>query len=189
MAIIIIIIICPSDLHVGTVRCAGVCRGSGGCSPGAGGKQRSGPHPDPGGGQVPTGQGEEPSSRHRLPQQGNQRSVSLFAAYTPVAVHVYWDHLPILLAGISLSASCTVALDNPGSSLGCLKNNPIEASGGILMQIFMNSCLFCPSGTVSKLDFQTHSHLSNHLLNLNPSSCPIQCVCVCVCVHASGSLF
>ena len=39
----------------------------------------------------------------------------------------------------------------------------------------------CGTVTRAKLDHQTHSHVLDHLWNLNSSSCPVDCVCVCVC--------
>ena len=61
---------------------------------------------------------------------------------------------------------------------------PLCACTCLVRNLFL--MLHCLSGTASlfKLDRQTHSHLSDHLWNLTPSSCSIDCACVCVCVCA-----
>ena len=60
---------------------------------------------------------------------------------------------------------------------------PLCACTCLVRNLFL--MLHCLSGTASllKLDRQTHSHLSDHLWNLTPSSFSTDCACVCVCVH------
>ena len=69
---------------------------------------------------------------------------------------------------------------------------PLCARTRLVRDLFL--MLHRMSGTVShsKIDYETHSHLLNHLWNLTSSSYPIDSVCacvracvrVCVCVHA-----